>query len=64
MGSDVGGSNILPARAAELWKRDIEPLKRNGKELGAPAVSGGPTGMSWLKEFVPLSLLTSSSDGS
>jgi len=64
MGSDVGGSNILPARAAELWKRDIEPLKRNGKELGAPAVSGGPTGTSWLKEFVPLSLLTSSSDDS
>lgn len=56
MGSNVGGSDITPVRAAELWKRDIEPLKRVGKELGAPAVSGSSTGMSWLKEFVSLSI--------
>ncbi|KAG0136427.1 glycosyl hydrolase catalytic core-domain-containing protein [Tuber indicum] len=51
MGSNVGGSNIRPERAAELWKRDIEPLKGDGKELGAPSISGSPTGMRWLKEF-------------
>ncbi|PUU78368.1 glycosyl hydrolase catalytic core-domain-containing protein [Tuber borchii] len=51
MGSNVGGSDITPVRAAELWKRDIEPLKGVGKELGAPAVSGSSTGMSWLKDF-------------
>ncbi|RPB01179.1 hypothetical protein L873DRAFT_1827284 [Choiromyces venosus 120613-1] len=51
MEGNAGGSNIKPVRAAELWKRDIEPLKRDGKNLGAPGVSGSSVGMKWLKEF-------------
>jgi len=52
MGRDVGGSNMTPARAAELWKRMIEPLKGDGLKLGAPAVAGSALGKAWLKEFV------------
>lgn len=48
--SDVGGSNIAPELAAAVWKRAIEPLAAQGIRLGAPAVSGGPDGMTWLKK--------------
>lgn len=51
MRNEWGGSDIKPARAAELWKRDIQPLAQNGVKLGAPGVSGAPEGVQWLKEY-------------
>jgi hypothetical protein len=47
----TGGSNITPKRAAETWRREIEPLKKWGIKLGAPAVTGSPRGLKWLEEW-------------
>ena len=50
MNHDVGGSNISPARAAEIWKKDVQPLKKEGIRLGAPAIAGTENGKQWLTE--------------
>ena len=49
--SATGGSNIAPDLAAQTWIREIEPLKKKGIKLGAPAVTGAPTGFTWLQNF-------------
>jgi len=49
--SSTGGSNISPSVAASTWIREIEPLKKLGLKLGAPAVTGSPSGMTWLQSF-------------
>jgi Glycosyl hydrolase catalytic core len=46
-----GGSNIDPAAAAAAWVKVVEPLKQSGIRLGAPAVTGAPSGFSWLQAF-------------
>ena len=43
--SAVGGSNLDPQVAAQIWKRYVEPLASKGVKLGAPACSGAPTGL-------------------
>ena len=50
-GRDNGGSNVPVDLAAETWIREIEPLKKLGVKLGAPAVTGAPTGFAWLQNF-------------
>lgn len=47
----TGGSNIAPQVAADEWKRQLEPLRKDGIKLGAPAVTGSPDGMTWLDDF-------------
>ncbi|KAJ9648404.1 hypothetical protein H2199_001259 [Coniosporium tulheliwenetii] len=51
LGFDVGGSSITPARAAEVWVQQLEPLRAYGVSLGAPAVSGSPDGFTWLRNW-------------
>jgi hypothetical protein len=51
MERDIGGSDISPADAAEVWQRQLEPLRELGIKVGAPAVSGSPIGYAWLKEW-------------
>ncbi|TKA80479.1 hypothetical protein B0A55_02316 [Friedmanniomyces simplex] len=47
-----GGSCVDAQTAAETWIREIEPLKTQyGVRLGAPAVTGAPTGFTWLQNF-------------
>lgn len=46
-----GGSNINPADAAKYWIKQLEPLRKLGISLGAPAVTGGPSGFTWLANF-------------
>ncbi|KAH0536148.1 hypothetical protein FGG08_006952 [Glutinoglossum americanum] len=46
-----GGSDVDPARAARAWNREIAPLRELGVRLGAPAVTGAPAGMAWLRAF-------------
>jgi hypothetical protein len=46
-----GGSNIEPADAAKYWIKQLEPLRKLGVSLGAPAVTGAPSGFSWLANF-------------
>ncbi|ESZ97755.1 putative Uncharacterized serine-rich protein C13G6.10c [Sclerotinia borealis F-4128] len=49
--SSTGGSQILPAAAAALWIDQVEPLRAMGIKIGAPAVTGGPSGWTWLSSF-------------
>ena len=49
--SSTGGSNISPSIAAAAWMKQIEPLKKRGVKLGAPAVTGAPSGFTWLQNF-------------
>lgn len=46
-----GGSCLDAETAAQLWIQEIEPLKELGIKLGAPAVTGAPTGFTWLQNF-------------
>ena len=47
----TGGSGITPATAAAAWKRQMEPFRARGVKLGAPAVTGAPSGLTWLQSF-------------
>ncbi|KAK3986857.1 alkali-sensitive linkage protein 1 [Cladorrhinum sp. PSN332] len=47
-----GGSNMDVISAAEVWVRNIEPLREMGLRVGLPACTGAPTGLTWLKNFV------------
>ena len=49
--SDTGGSNVQADVAAATWIREIEPLRAQGVKLGAPAVTGAPSGFTWLSNF-------------
>ena len=49
---DWGGSDITPSKAAERWKKDIQPLKTDGLLLGAPSPAGTEDGKRWLSEYV------------
>lgn len=51
-GCSNGGSCVDATTAAQTWIREIEPLKTKYKvSLGAPAVTGAPTGFTWLQNF-------------
>ncbi|KAI1851533.1 hypothetical protein JX265_012385 [Neoarthrinium moseri] len=50
--SSTGGSNITPARAAQVWVDNIEPLAAKGIKLGLPACTGGWNGIPWLQQFL------------
>jgi hypothetical protein len=49
--SSTGGSNVPASLAATTWIREVEPLKKLGVQLGAPAVTGGSSGFQWLTDF-------------
>jgi hypothetical protein len=46
-----GGSNIQASLAASTWIREVEPLKKLGIKVGAPACTGSPSGFTWLSDF-------------
>ncbi|KAF4119263.1 Glycosyl hydrolase catalytic core [Geosmithia morbida] len=48
---ETGGSDIEPSDAARYWKKQMEPLRKLGVSLGAPAVTGGSAGFHWLSNF-------------
>lgn len=50
-GCASGGSCVDAGTAAQTWIREIEPLKKLGVKLGAPAVTGAVTGFTWLQNF-------------
>lgn len=50
--ADTGGSDIDPTDAAEYWKKQLEPLRKLNVSLGAPAVTGGESGFTWLSSFM------------
>jgi hypothetical protein len=44
-------SNCSPEKAAEVWKSTLEPLRARGYRLGGPAMTSGPGGKEWLREW-------------
>jgi hypothetical protein len=49
--SATGGSGVSADLAAAVWINQIEPLRKLGVKLGAPAVTGGYGGWTWLQSF-------------
>ncbi|CZR69444.1 uncharacterized protein PAC_19344 [Phialocephala subalpina] len=49
--SSTGGSDVDPKTAASNWISQVQPLKKMGVKLGAPAVTGSPGGFTWLADF-------------
>ncbi|TVY24773.1 Alkali-sensitive linkage protein [Lachnellula hyalina] len=49
--SSTGGSSVSPVDAATNWIAQVEPLRAKGVKTGAPAVTGGEGGFTWLKSF-------------
>lgn len=49
---EVGGSSIPPANAATAWVANFIPLQEMGVEVGLPAMTGAPSGLVWLQEFL------------
>lgn len=47
----TGGSNISPSAAAKTWIEQLEPLRKLGVRVGAPAVTGSSDGFTWLASF-------------
>ena len=48
----TGGSDIPADDAASSWMRNIAPLRaQHGIKVGLPAVTGAPTGFTWLQNF-------------
>jgi hypothetical protein len=48
---DHGGSNLAASLAAARWKAEIEPLRKLGIKVGAPAVTGAASGWTWLDNW-------------
>ena len=49
--SSTGGSDIPTDTAASTWMRNIAPLRNMGVKVGLPAMTGAPSGFSWLANF-------------
>ena len=49
--TSTGGSDVTPALAASTWIRELEPLRKLGITLGAPAVTSATSGFTWLVDF-------------
>lgn len=47
----TGGSALPVDLAAARWKAEMEPLKKLGVKLGAPAVTGAASGWAWLQNW-------------
>jgi hypothetical protein len=47
----TGGSAISSSDAASIWKKEMEPVKKLGIQLGAPATVGSGDGIKWLQDF-------------
>lgn len=47
----TGGSSLDYKVAATNWIAQMEPLRKMGVKLGAPAVTGSSRGMTWLRNF-------------
>lgn len=45
-------ANVSPAAAAASWKINMQPFASQGIKLISPAVSNGPLGIVWMKEFI------------
>jgi hypothetical protein len=46
-------AHMSASRGVGLWKQYILPIKQTnpGAKVGSPAVSNGPNGINWLKDF-------------
>lgn len=44
-------ANCTPQQGADVWRRVLQPLKKQGYRVGSPAVTNGPDGQRWLAEW-------------
>lgn len=49
--NEANQANCTPARAAAVWKKEVEPLREQGWRVGAPAVNTGGFGMAWMLDW-------------
>ena len=49
--TNTGGTDLDPKIAAAAWITSLEPLRKMGIKVGAPAVTGAPSGFTWLTSF-------------
>ncbi|KAI1151516.1 glycoside hydrolase family 128 protein [Nemania diffusa] len=61
--TQYGGSNIYPAKAAQVWVDNIIPLVEQGIKVGLPACTGGTGGIPWLQQFLANCSSLISTDG-
>ncbi|KAF9008876.1 glycosyl hydrolase catalytic core-domain-containing protein [Cyathus striatus] len=47
-----GQAEMTPARAAQVWKQYIQPLKNQGYSLVSPACTSAASGKTWMQEFI------------
>jgi hypothetical protein len=45
-------SGISPQQAAEIWFRQVIPLRRHGNKLVSPSCASDPPGQAWLADFM------------
>jgi hypothetical protein len=48
----TGGSAISAGDAANIWQKEMEPVKKLGVQIGAPATVGSGDGIKWLQSFL------------
>ncbi|KAI1332308.1 glycoside hydrolase family 128 protein [Xylariaceae sp. FL0255] len=58
-----GGSDILPAKAAQVWVSNIAPLSEKGIKVGLPACTGTDGAIPWLQQFLANCSALISTDG-
>lgn len=49
--NQVGQSDMSAQSGAQLWSQYIQPLKNEGYQLGSPATTSAPDGMTWMQDF-------------
>jgi hypothetical protein len=45
-------ANMNPWHAADVWRQYMEPLRWQGYKLVSPACTNGPSGISWMHDFM------------
>jgi len=45
-------ANMNPWHAADVWRQYLDPLKNQGYKLVSPACTNGPSGISWMHDFM------------
>jgi len=47
---DMNG--VSPGQAVDIWRREFQPFKNQGKRLGGPSVASNDAGTNWMQQFM------------
>ena len=45
-------AGISPEKAAEIWHKQVVPLRKNGNKLVSPSCASDPNGSKWIADFM------------